>query len=142
MDSWAMSSRGPRWIGGTELNGAWPPPAPVCKDAIHGAGEGEWNAGNPMVHSLKLGRQRGGWAMVVRATAIGTPVRSALDFGEWEMGGGDGCGVEGRAPHPFIGSEGGAGRPEGERDRVAGGGGINAGRPVWWGGEKWGVSGE
>jgi hypothetical protein len=50
-------------------------------------------------------------------------------------GGGDECGEEGRAPRPFIGSEGGAGRPDGEGDRVAGGGGINAGRPVRWGGE-------
>jgi hypothetical protein len=48
-----------------------------------------------MVHSLELGRRRGGWAMVVRAAAVGTPVRSALGLGEWEMGGGDGCGEEG-----------------------------------------------
>jgi hypothetical protein len=51
------------------------------------------------------------------------------------MGGGDECGKEGRAPRPFIGSEGGAGQPDGEGDRVAGGGSINAGRPVRWGGE-------
>jgi hypothetical protein len=50
-------------------------------------------------------------------------------------GGGDECGEEGRAPRPFIGSEGGAGRPDGEGDQVAGGGGINASRPVRWGGE-------
>jgi hypothetical protein len=50
-------------------------------------------------------------------------------------GGGDECGEERRAPRPFIGSEGGAGRPDGEGDRAAGGGGINVGRPVWWGGE-------
>jgi hypothetical protein len=36
---------------------------------------------------------------------------------------------------PFIGPEEGAGRPDGEEDRAAGGGGINAGRPVRWGGE-------
>jgi hypothetical protein len=29
------------------------------------------------------------------------------------------CGEEGRASHPFIGPEGGAGRPDGERDRSA-----------------------
>jgi hypothetical protein len=50
-------------------------------------------------------------------------------------GGGDECGEEGRAPLPFIGSEGGAGRPDGEGDQAAGGGGINAGHPVRWGGE-------
>jgi hypothetical protein len=50
-------------------------------------------------------------------------------------GGGDECGEEGRAPHPFIGSEGGAGRPNGEGDRAASGGGINADCPVRWGGE-------
>jgi hypothetical protein len=72
---------------------------------------------------------------VVTAAAVGTPVRSALGLGEWEMGGGDECGEEGRAPRPFIGSEGGAGRPDGEGDRASGGGGINAGRPVRWGGE-------
>jgi hypothetical protein len=62
---------------------------------------------------------------VVRAAAVRTPVWSALELGEWEMGGGDGYGEEGRAPRPFIGSEGGAGRPDGERDRAASGGGIN-----------------
>jgi hypothetical protein len=73
---------------------------------------------------------------------VGTPMWSTLKLGEWEMVGGDECGQEGRAPHPFIGSEGGAGRPDGEGDQVAGGGGISAGRPVRWGGEtkgEWGV---
>jgi hypothetical protein len=50
-------------------------------------------------------------------------------------GAGDECGEEGRASHPFIGPEGGAGWPDGEGDRAAGGGDINAGRPVRWGGE-------
>jgi hypothetical protein len=50
-------------------------------------------------------------------------------------GGGDEWVEERRAPRPFIGSEGGAGRPDREGDRAAGGGGINAGRPVRWGGE-------
>jgi hypothetical protein len=57
MDLWTMSGRGPRWTGDTELVGAWPLAAPVCKDTGQRAGEGEWNAGNPMVHSLELGRQ-------------------------------------------------------------------------------------
>jgi hypothetical protein len=56
MDPWTMSGRGPRWTGGTEVTGARPPAAPVCKDAGQGAGEGERNAGNPMVHSPELGR--------------------------------------------------------------------------------------
>jgi hypothetical protein len=43
-------------------------------------------------------------------------------------GAGDECGEEGRALCCFIGSEG-------KRNRAAGGGGINVGRPVWWGGE-------
>jgi hypothetical protein len=85
-----MSGRGPRWTGGTELVGAWPSDALVCKDAGQWEGEGEWNAGNPMVHSSDLGRQRGGRATVVRAAAVGTPVRSALGLREWEMGGGGG----------------------------------------------------
>jgi hypothetical protein len=42
----------------------------------------------------------------VRAAAAGTLVRGALGLREWEMGRGDECGEEGRAPHPFIGSEG------------------------------------
>jgi hypothetical protein len=50
-------------------------------------------------------------------------------------GGGDESGEEGRASHPFIGPEGGAGRPDGEGDRAAGVGGINVGRRVRWGGE-------
>jgi hypothetical protein len=50
-------------------------------------------------------------------------------------GGEDECSEEGRAPRPFIGSKGGAGRPDREGDRAVGGGGINAGRPVRWGGE-------
>jgi hypothetical protein len=79
--------------------------------------------------------------MVVRAAAVGTLVRSALGLGEWEMGGGDGCGEEGRAPRPFIGSEGGAGRPDREGDQVTGGGGINAGPLVRWGGETRGCVG-
>jgi hypothetical protein len=80
---------------------------------------------------------------VVRAAAVETPVRSTLRLGEWEMGGGDGCSEEGLAPRPFIGSEGGAGRPDGEGDRAAGGGGINVGHLIRWGGEtggdEWGV---
>jgi hypothetical protein len=36
---------------------------------------------------------------------------------------------------PFIGPEEGAGRSNGEEDQAAGGGGINAGRPIRWGGE-------
>jgi hypothetical protein len=44
--------------------------------------------------------------MAVRAAAVGTPVRSLLGLGEWEMGVGDECGVKGRATHPFIGLEG------------------------------------
>jgi hypothetical protein len=50
-------------------------------------------------------------------------------------GGGAECSEEGRAAHPFIASEEGAGRPDGEGDWATGGGGINAGRPVQWGGE-------
>jgi hypothetical protein len=95
MDPWTISSRGPRWTDDTKLTGAWPPAAPVCKDAGQGAGEGEWNAGNPMVHSPELGRQRGGRVTVVRAAAVGTPARSALGLREWKIGGGDGCGGEG-----------------------------------------------
>ncbi len=34
-------------------------------------------------------------------------------------GGEEECGEEGRASPPFIGPEGGAGRPDGERDRPA-----------------------
>jgi hypothetical protein len=80
--------------------------------------------------------------MVVRAAVVRTLVRSALGLVEWEMGGRDGCDEEGRAPRTFIESEGGAGRPDGEGDRAAGAGGINAGRLVRWGGEtggEWGV---
>jgi hypothetical protein len=43
---------------------------------------------------------------VVRAAQVETPMRRALGLREWEMGGGDECGEEGRAPRPFIGSEG------------------------------------
>jgi hypothetical protein len=48
---------GPTMDGGTELTGARPPAAPVSKGAVHGAGEGEWDAGNSVVRSLELGRQ-------------------------------------------------------------------------------------
>jgi hypothetical protein len=51
------------------------------------------------------------------------------------MGGWDECGEEERAPRSFIGSEGGAGRPDGEGDRAAGGGSMNAGHLVRWGGD-------
>jgi hypothetical protein len=67
---------------------------------------------------------------------------AAVKLGEGRLGarrvgngGGGECGEEGQAPRPFIGSEGGAGRLNGGGDRAAGGGGINAGRPVRWGGE-------
>jgi hypothetical protein len=143
MDPWTMSDHGPWWTGGTELAEAWPPAPPVCKDAGQGAGEGEWNTGNPMVHSPELGRKRLGRAMVVRAAVVGTLERSLLGLGEWEMGGRDGCGEEGRAARPFIGSEGGAGWPDGERDQAAGGGAsmlvIRLDGEGKWGG---GVSGE
>jgi hypothetical protein len=33
--------------------------------------------------------------MAVRATVVGTPVRSVLRLGEWEMGGRDECGEKG-----------------------------------------------
>jgi hypothetical protein len=70
--------------------------------------------------------------MVVRVAAVETPLWSTLELGEWEMGGGNESGEEGQAPHPFIGSEGGAG-----------GTGKGIGQPVvaasmlvvWFGGE-------
>jgi hypothetical protein len=65
--------------GGTELT-------LVSKGTGQGVGEGEWNAGNLMVHSLELGRQWGDRATVVRAAAVGTLVRSTLGLREWEMG--------------------------------------------------------
>jgi hypothetical protein len=43
---------------------------------------------------------------VVRVAVVGTPEWSVLGLGEWGNGGGDECGEEGRAPRPFIGSEG------------------------------------
>jgi hypothetical protein len=52
----AMVHGGPAVDDITELAEAWPPAAPVSKGAGQGAGEGEWNAGNPMVHSPELGR--------------------------------------------------------------------------------------
>jgi hypothetical protein len=91
----AVVHRGPAVDGGTELAEAWPPAALVSEGAGQWVGEGEWNAGNPMVHSPELGRQRGGRAMAVRAAAVGTPVWSMLMLGEWEMGGGDECGEKG-----------------------------------------------
>jgi hypothetical protein len=53
----ALVHGGPAVDGGTELTGAWPPATSVAKGTGQGAGEGEWNAGNPMVHSPELGRQ-------------------------------------------------------------------------------------
>jgi hypothetical protein len=58
---------------------------------------------------------------MVRVAVVGTPVQSTLRLEEWEMGGKDECGEEGRAPRPFIGSEGsgaaGRGRGRGSGDR-------------------------
>jgi hypothetical protein len=47
---------GPAMDGGTELTEARPPAAPVSKGTDQGAGEGEWDAGNSVVHSPELGR--------------------------------------------------------------------------------------
>jgi hypothetical protein len=82
----AVVHGGPAMDGGTEHIRAWPPAALVSMGAGQGAGEGEFNVGNPMVRSPELGRQLGGRAMVVRAEAVGTPVRSVLGLEEWEMG--------------------------------------------------------
>jgi hypothetical protein len=58
-------------------------------------------------------------------------------------GGEEECGEEGQASHPFIGPEGGAGRPDGERDRPAVECDINGLHTFgFWegkGGGKWGV---
>jgi hypothetical protein len=78
----------------------------VRKGASQGVGEGEGSAEDPFRASLKVGRQRGGWAMVVKAAAGKTPMR-----GRWELGigarrsGGEAVrgGMSGR---PFIGLEG------------------------------------
>jgi hypothetical protein len=104
MDPWTIFGRGPQWIGGTELARAWPPAAPVCKDAGQGAGEGEWNVGNLMIHSPELGRQRGGPAMVVRVAAVRTPMRGALGAPRVENGGA-GMGREAWSPWPTLPSE-------------------------------------
>jgi hypothetical protein len=82
----AVVHGGPAVDSGTELTGAWPLTAPVSNGADHGAGEGEWNARNPMVHSP---------ATVVRAAAFRTPMRSVLGLEEWDMRGGDECGEKG-----------------------------------------------
>jgi hypothetical protein len=51
-------------------------------------------------------------------------------------GGRDECGAEERPPRPFIGSEGERSGWTGKGiGRSVGGGGINASRPVRWGGE-------
>jgi hypothetical protein len=48
---------GPAMDGGTELAEAQPPAALVSKGTGQGAEEGEWDAGNSVVHSPELGRQ-------------------------------------------------------------------------------------
>jgi hypothetical protein len=74
-------------------------------------------------------------------TVQGWVVHGGLGAREVGNGGDEECSEEGRASHPFIEPERGAGRPDGEGDRAAGGGGINAGRPVRWGGEMEGRAG-
>jgi hypothetical protein len=62
----SVHDRGPRLApvhgglavdGGTKLTGAWPLAAPVLKGTSKGAGEGEWETGNPTVRSPELRRQ-------------------------------------------------------------------------------------
>jgi hypothetical protein len=100
--------------GSTELARAWPPAAPVLKDVNQGVGEGEWDVGNPIIRSAELGRQQGGWVMVVRAAAVRTLVRGMLRLREWEIGMGMSVMRRGWAPRPFI--------------RVGWSGGVRVGR--------------
>jgi hypothetical protein len=65
-----------------ELIGAWPLAPRAVEVAGRGLEEEEGSTGVPVLGSPGLGRRRSGGAMMVKAAAVGVPVRGLLKLRE------------------------------------------------------------
>jgi hypothetical protein len=128
----------PQWTGHGrrhQLTRAWPPAAPVLKDAGQGAGEGEWDARKPDCPLT------GAWEAVRRPSDDGeggggqNSSAGRAQARRVGNGSGDECGEDGASSSPFYKGRGGVEAYEWGGDRPAAMVMAINGHSVRWGGE-------
>jgi hypothetical protein len=75
---------GPPWTDShfrePKLIGGWPPAPPAVEVTGRGAKEEEGSTGVPIPGSPGLGRQRSGGTTMMKAAAVGVPVRGSVEL--------------------------------------------------------------